>query len=338
MTCRPRSERESDRAMDSRKPGSRRERGDGSGAETMPPLSRRARHRTGRAPASKRARRVTLRARALVWLLPLLLLGLPSASHADSVDRLVVQLKRESDYKLRLSAAINLGKLGDARAIPALVGALKDKNENVRGASAASLGNLIDEDSDERARARVSKALTTLKRDRSSFVRKQAERAFKRIAALPSGGPEEGGIYINIGEMSSKASAAPAALRELMHGTTEKAFRKNAGTMQLSWPTGKAPSGKQLRASKVTGYHVDGTLVTLESESKGGATLVSCKVSMLIATYPEKSMFGFLDGGARVQAGSSPRDIQYAQEDCVSAVTQDLVTRKIIPVIKQRHP
>ncbi|WP_199350954.1 HEAT repeat domain-containing protein [Haliangium ochraceum] len=271
-------------------------------------------------------------------LIPLLLLAYHGTAEADGVDRLISQLERKSDYKLRLSAAINLGKLGDERAIPALIGALKDSNENVRGAAAASLGTVVSERTDKRTRDRAAKALTGLKRDSSNFVRKQAKRAYDRINSMPSGDPKAGGIYINIGAMSAKAPSAPSSMRKLMRGTAEKTFGNKASSMQLSWPTGKDPSAQQLRKSKVTGYHVDGTLVALESESKGGATLVSCKVSMLIATYPEKSMFGFLDGGARVQAGSSSRDIQYAQEDCVSAVVEDLVTRKIIPVIQQRHP
>lgn len=176
------------------------------------------------------------------------------------------------------------------------------------------------------------------KRDSSSLVRKQAERAFERIRKLPAGSPKSGGIYVNIGSMATKAAQAPAKLKQLMRDTTEQTFSKRASTMMTAWPSGKEPSSQQLRANKTAAYHVDGTLVTLDIQTKGGATTVSCKVSMLIATFPEKSMFGFLDGGARVQAGSSPDEIQYAQEDCVTAVVEDLVARKIIPVIQQRHP
>ena len=63
---------------------------------------------------------------------------------------------------------------------------------------------------------------------------------------------------------------------------------------------------------------------------------MACKLSMLLATYPEKSMFAFLDGGAKVQATSSARDIGFAKEDCVNAVVEDLVKKKIIPTIKMK--
>jgi hypothetical protein len=281
----------------------------------------------------------SMRSWLLTVLIPVLVVLLQGTAAADGVDRLIAQLEGESDYKIRVSAAINLGKLGDQRAVPALMSALKDGNENVRGSAAASLGSLIDENTKPDVRQRASKELEGMaKRDSSSLVRKQAERAFERIRKLPAGSPKSGGIYVNIGSMATKAAQAPAKLKQLMRDTTEQTFSKRASTMMTAWPSGKEPSSQQLRANKTTAYHVDGTLVTLDIQTKGGATMVSCKVSMLIATFPEKSMFGFLDGGARVQAGSSPDEIQYAQEDCVTAVVEDLVARKIIPVIQQRHP
>lgn len=281
----------------------------------------------------------SMRSCVLTVLIPLFVVLLQGTAAADSVDRLIAQLEGESDYKIRVSAAINLGKLDDQRAVSALMEALTDSNENVRGAAAASLGSLIDADTKPDVRQRAIKVLEGMaKRDSSSLARKQAERAFERIRKLPVASPQSGGIYVNIGVMATKAAQAPAKLKQLMRDTTEQTFSKRASSMMTTWPSGKDPSQQQLRASKTAAYHVDGTLVTLDIQTKGGATLVSCKVSMLIATYPEKSMFGFLDGGARVQAGSSPDEIQYAQEDCVTAVVEDLVARKIIPVIQQRHP
>jgi hypothetical protein len=280
----------------------------------------------------------SMRSWILTVLIPVFVLLFPGRARADGVDRLVAQLEGDSDHKIRVSAAINLGKLGDQRAIPALTEALSDGNESVRGAAAASLGMLVDGSTDQKTRQRVLGVLDGLvKRDGSSLVRKQAQRALERIRKLPAQSPQSGGIYINIGTMATKAAQAPGKLKQLMRTTTEQTFSKRASSMMTSWPAGGVPSTQQLRANKTSAFHVDGTLVALETQNKGGATLVSCKVSMLIATYPEKSMFGFLDGGARVESGSSPSEIQYAQEDCVTAVVEDLVSRKIIPVIQQRH-
>jgi hypothetical protein len=279
----------------------------------------------------------SMRSWILTVLIPVFVLLVRGTAVADSVDRLVAQLE-DDDHKIRLSAAINLGKLGDKRAIPALTGALSDSNDSVRGAAAASLGIVVDASTDQKTRQRVLAELDRLvKRDGAELVRKQAQRAQERIRKLPTQSAPSGGIYVNIGAMGSKAAQAPGKLKQLMRTTTEQTFSKRASSMMTAWPAGGEPSVAQLRASKTSAFHVDGTLVALETTNKGGATMVSCKVSMLIASYPEKSMFGFLDGGARVESGSSASEIQYAQEDCVTAVVEDLVSKKIIPVIQQRH-
>ena len=47
------------------------------------------------------------------------------------------------------------------------------------------------------------------------------------------------------------------------------------------------------------------TLNTLDIKKSGGGATISCKVSMLLADFPDKSVFGFLNGGASVTASSS---------------------------------
>ena len=121
-----------------------------------------------------------------------------------------------------------------------------------------------------------------------------------------------------------------------MRKTVLKTFKSKASKMATSWPGGKEPSKKQIAAKKIKAFHVDGTLNELSEQTSGSSTTVTCKVSMLIASYPEKSMFGFLKGGASVQSSSSPKEVQYAKEDCVSAVMEDLVARKIIPTLESR--
>ena len=270
------------------------------------------------------------------------------SAHADRIDRLVKKLRSSKDYKIRLSAATSLAKSGDKRAVRALIKALKDKDKNVRGVAASSLSKSARKNGSKKMRKLARNALTrSSKKDKNKFVRRQAKRALASLSAKPKrkgttggggggGGDLAAGIYINVGAMTDKASD-DGKMRKLMRKTVAKTIRKKAKeSMTTEWPGGKEPNAKQLRAKKAAGYHVDGTLVSLATEQRGAMTLVSCKISMLIATYPKKSMFGFLDGGAKVQAGKSERDVRYAKEDCVAAVVEDLVARKIIPTIQSR--
>jgi hypothetical protein len=258
-------------------------------------------------------------------------------ARADNVDTLIGQLANGSDYKVRLSAAIALAKVGDQRAVRPFINALGDDDKNVRGAAAIGLSKVVNSQTKKRDREDAIKALSDVKdNDPSSFVQKQAEKALDILNQLGGGGGNaNAGIYVNIGDMSAKTSDAEK-MRSLMRSTTLKMFGKVATNMTTSWAGGNVPTKKQLDAKGVAGFHVDGTLTDLSTKEKSGSTIVSCKVSMYIATFPEKSVFGFLNGGASVQASTDPSDVDAAKGDCVTAVVEDLVQHKIVPTIQTR--
>jgi HEAT repeat protein len=63
--------------------------------------------------------------------------------HAGSVPKLVEALRSSQSFKVRATAAVALGRLGDARAAPALADALRsDDHYAVRVAAASALGRL----------------------------------------------------------------------------------------------------------------------------------------------------------------------------------------------------
>ena len=270
----------------------------------------------------------------------IVLLGSRGLAAADNVDKLVKDLGTSSDYKVRLSAAASLAKLGDARAIPAFIKALgKDNEKTVRGAAAVGLGKVVtsstDADQMEKAIAALDKAS---KSDKDAFVKKQAAKSLAKLQKLSGTGggsaPPAGGIYVDVGAMSAKIDEDADAMRTLMRKTTESTFSKNASNMTTKWGSKKSPSPKDLKGAAA--FHVDGTLNEITVKAKGSAMIVSCKVNMLIATYPEKSMFGFLNGGASVQASNDEADIALAKKDCVTAVVEALVIKKIIPTINAK--
>ena len=271
----------------------------------------------------------------------IVLLG--SHAHAGSnVDTLIKQLQTDDSDKVRLAAALNLAKLGDAKAILALAKALgNDGDKDVRGAAAVGLGKLVTAATKSSYKGLAVAALKKAAGDdESDFVKQQAQKALDSItggsgATTPqppsSGG---GGIYVNIGPMSSKTgSANDPKLRALMVSTATKTMGRAASQMATSWPGGSAPTKAQLAAKNVDGFYVDGTLNTLTVKESGSTSTVSCKISMLLASFPDKSVFGFLNGGASVQASTSPKEEALAQEDCVTAVVEDLIAKKIVPTI-----
>jgi hypothetical protein len=288
---------------------------------------------TARVIASRVARGLSSMTAALA-----LVLCLTRGARADNVDTLIGQLSRGADYKVRLSAALSLAKLGDPRAIPAFVRALgSDGDKTVRGAAAVGLAKLVDGSTEKRLRSQAIAGLDRASQgDSDPFVKKQAQKALLALRSVDDTAQvTAGGIFVDVGPMSAKTSGADA-LRDVMKKTVRTTFGKRAHDMMLTWPGGSAPSRSQLEAKKVSAYHVDGTLTEVTVKEKGASAVISCKISMLIATYPEKSMFGFLNGGASVQGSSAADDVELAKQDCVVAVVEDLVTKKIIPTIQTR--
>lgn len=281
---------------------------------------------------------------AALTALVVVLLSSARVAHADAVATLVKQLGDSSD-KVRLAAALNLAKAGDERGIlPLAKSLLNDKDKNVRGAAAVGLGKLIKGNpSTKYKNLAVANLKTASVNDGSEFVKTQAANALVTIGAgggtvkePPSGGA--GGIYVHIGPMSSKTSSSKNdKLRALMVKTASKTLTKVASNMQQTWPSG-TPNKGDLAKRKMAGFYVDGTLNELNIKSSGGGATISCKVSMLLADFPDKSVFGFLNGGASVTASGSQSDQDLASEDCVTAVIENLITSKIVPTIKSKAP
>lgn len=257
----------------------------------------------------------------------------PELAHADGVDTLIAQLGNTSE-KVRLSAVLSLTKLGDARAITPLQRVLADDSDrNVRSAAAVGLAKVVTEKTPSDTRQSVLETLTTAASDdTSSLVRKQAEAAKNTIAAYEATSVT-GKIYVEIGPMASKAASSyDAKLKDLMRKTAQKAITKSAPDMVTTWPGGKPTKG-QLSKQRVSAFYLDGTLTEIKTKEKGASTLVSCKISLLIATYPDKNMFGFLQGSASVSASQSAQDVELAHQDCVAAVIEDMVSKKAVTAL-----
>ncbi len=167
--------------------------------------------------------------------------------------------------------------------------------------------------------------------DRDSFVRKQAAKAYAVVSGLQATAGNAR-IYIDVGRMSAKAGGR--GLRDSMRQAVRDTFAKKAGEMTTSWVARGRPTQSALRARRMKAFHIDGSVVSLKTVSRGSGVIVSCKVKMLMASFPGKNMFAFPSGGAKVQ--TSRDDADSAKTDCVAAVVEALVATKVIPLLRQR--
>lgn len=289
----------------------------------------------------------------LIAVVAVLLIALHGTARADSVDTLIKQLEDSSD-RVRLQAATSLSRVGDKRAILPFIKRLDPNVENeklVRQAAASALGSLITSSTSNSIKGLAIKALQkAASGDPDGTVKANASTSLKQLGASAGGGTAgastssgRGGIYVNVGPMSAKTgSSDDPKFRDMMVKVASKTLGRVASNMTQSWPGGGSPPGNQVTAKKVldgkqiAGFYVDGTLNVLDTKTGGGNATISCKVSMLLASYPDRSVFGLLNGGAKVQSSDKPKDMMLAREDCISAVIEDLIATKIVPTIKTK--
>jgi hypothetical protein len=236
-------------------------------------------------------------------------LAVPARAAAPDarLDELGKAVLEDGNYKVRVQAALVLGKLGDPRAVPWLVKALADTNKTVRGIAAQALGQLGDASATEPLRE-------LLKRESDPFARSQAEKA---IAALAGAGGvnKKAKIYLSFGPFTGGVKSAGPDAAKVIHDALEKELGKlPVVTLSLS-PADQHNFAK----TGLLGFYIDGNITRLDDVSGSGGSETNCDVKVMVARWPTKSIIMWTSAGASLQSGSRPRDKESARKDCLEA-------------------
>ena len=244
-------------------------------------------------------------------LLCLFLLPTPPAAAQGSVDRLVQGLEDPS-FKVRLQAAIIIGKRKLTRAAPALRDALDDDHDAVRAAAAVSIGKLGDQD----ARARVVRLL----RHDNDLVARAAE---KSLVLLDKAKNSDAKYLVAIDKPRAPKKVNRSHLGRVIKAIKEK-IEKNPMAI-VSAGEEKVLKGSRLKTHlkkrKLFGILVQPKISKLNAKEKHGTTVVDGKVSVMVVTLVKKRM-EFSAGG---EADAWIEDTNIAksdQEELETAVIQ----------------
>jgi hypothetical protein len=239
-------------------------------------------------------------------LVAVYLLLVARAAHAGKLEELS-RLLEDPSYKVRLQAALLLGKLGDKAASKPLVDALDDKERLVRAMAAQSLGRIGASDA-----APALKAL--LERERDAFVRGQVEKALASLG--PSSRPSGAKIYLTFGSFTGGAAriSDPAMLSALRAALKKELSKLTGVTFTL-----ESGEEKSFARSGRVGFLIDGNVTRLDDGPVGGAGEINCDVKIMVARWPSKSIILWTNAGAAVQSGSNERDKASARRDCLEA-------------------
>jgi hypothetical protein len=251
----------------------------------------------------------------LIFTLALaLLLAVPVRSHAAAPDARLEELGRavveDGNYKVRVQAALVLGKLGDPRAVPWLEKALADPNKTVRGIAAQALGQLGDPSATEPLRE-------LLKRESDPFARSQAEKA---IAALATAGGAAGvnkkaKVYLSFGPFTGGVKSAGPDMAKII----QDALAKDLGKLPVVTLSLSPADQHNFAKTGLLGFYIDGNITRLDDVGGAGGSETNCDVKVMVARWPSKSIIMWTNAGASLQSGSRPRDKENARRDCLEA-------------------
>jgi hypothetical protein len=205
-------------------------------------------------------------------------------AHADRVDDVSAALVGDSSWRVRLQAAVVLGRLHDRRAVPALTRALSDPVETVRGMAAQVLGDLGDPE----ARAALERA----KRDPSSFVRGQALVAYNKLMGgtqvTYGSHPTVRALHVEVGGIGAKTNLASPELKQRLREFITRELEHTPGLT--------------LQGAPLNGFLIDSAITSISRRTTTDYVEISCEVSLIVGRLPSKAMVMMTSGGATVQA------------------------------------
>jgi len=223
------------------------------------------------------------------------------------VEDLSKALLTDPSFKVRVQAALLLGKLGEKAGTDALIRALDDESTSVRAMAAQSLGKLGGAPG-----AAALKAL--LGREHDSFVSTQIKIA---LSALEDREVKDRKIFVTIGPFSGGVKLADASILALLQTSLRQSLQK---LPKLTFSS-ETPAKGRGHAPQL-GFLVDGNVSRLQEVFGIGET--SCEIKLMVARWPSKSIILWTSAGAAVQAGRRDSDKLTARRECIEATAGQL--------------
>jgi hypothetical protein len=270
---------------------------------------------------------------------------------ADSVDTSVRDLS-DGSYKVRLAAALALGRSRDPRAVIGLAEAVtRDDEPTIRRVAASALEKMVDahtaDDARELAIAALEKAATE---DVDERVRAVAAKAARTVAKLRRGkhggttAPPAGdkpAVFVNVDETLDQSKSVGQETTERLSKVVKRGVESRTG-YATSWPGG-LPTSAELSSNKARAFIVASTVKRIDIRKSGHQTAIACTLAMRIAPWSgkdggekwEANAVASASGSAKATTGSSPRDISGGVRDCLEAVAEDVTARQVVPFLKR---
>lgn len=220
---------------------------------------------------------------------------------AESELELLLRQLRSNDFRLRMRAALELGKLKQPPARGPLEAALNDEKAAVRAAAAAALKSLGNRKS--------LPALQRASNDSSEAVRSQVAAAIRSLDSAT------GVAYVvGLGAVESDPTVDDRRAGKYLR----KAARRRLGRL----PQVKMKAGGDNTAG-LPELLLDARISSVNVKRSGPSLAVSAKVDFVLSRMPGREIKGRLTGAATVHGDAvsenNPKDVKRLQMEAVEA-------------------
>jgi hypothetical protein len=250
-----------------------------------------------------------------------------SALATPGLDELVEQLKSATDFRVRVSAALQLGKSLTGDAAQPLEAALDDSNASVRAAAAAALKNLGDQ-----AALPVLKAHRS---DKSEAVRAQVAAAIKSLEEERITGPKPK-VLIKIGMMKNGSGVKSKRIESELADSSRRKLGELPGVRVLAADgSGSGPVAAAGKPSPtVPMVMVTGNVSELKALREGRSIIYSASVEYVLHSMPEQAIAAKVSG--RASATATERDAEDAS--VLAEIRRSVLEAAIASAVRRAPP
>ena len=263
---------------------------------------------------SRRALLVVVRILKLVVLI-FALLGSGTAAARPDVASLVQKLKSGEDFRVRVQAALELGKSKESAVRDPLEGALDDENAAVRAAAAAALKALGDR--------RALPALRKHASDSSSAVRSQIKSSIQALeagAGAPAGKPR---VLVKLGKMKNGSGVRSSELV----GALEQKSRSKLGELPgVRVLRDSEDVNAEAKKKKLPAVMMTGRIRRLKASRDGDHVVYSASVEYVMHRMPDQSLMGTMSGSASARASPEEARSKVRSAELRSAVLEAAIS------------
>jgi hypothetical protein len=233
-----------------------------------------------------------LRSHLVVLALAQSLVGGPAG--AQPTSDIIQKLAEGSDFRVRVQAALELGKTRGSASREALETALDDENAAVRAAAAAGLKVMRD--------PLAVAALRRHEADASPAVRSQIKTTLEALqfaAGAPSPqGPSRPDVIVQLGKIRSSATAMTVTVLEDVARTSRQKLRELPGVSVMDEGKETSPS------SRVPTIMVTGRVKQLEQSREGTTVVYLASIEFVLHKMPGQTIKGVVSGSARASGSA----------------------------------